>query len=177
VALTLSKCLQNIRGSDNGLSPFLNGSLGKYLEDNWSATNGNKAWAITFDGDNTFEIAQKTIPDFLIVITPSSSSPLVQVGATQTTMALQRFTIKVIKRLSKPNQYAEDEELKVYDLRGQIIDWCTNSGFSIATLTVDGEGLPTMTTFTYISEGNVERSKDGRFIRKELFFTSKLWLC
>ena len=177
MALNLSDCMQKIRGSVTGLAPFDAGSLGKYLQDNWGEPNGNKAWGITFDGANVYEIARETIPDFLIAIVPTSVTPIVQVGAEQTTFAVQRWTFRVIKRLAKKNAYAEDEELPLYDLRQQIIDWVTQSNFSIGSLTLDAGGLPTLTTFTYISEGNVERSKDGRFIRKELYFTSKIWLC
>lgn len=163
--------LQKIRGSDTGLATFTAGSLGAYLVTSGWTLSGDDSFQIELFNQSVQKLAERRLEGFRIGIYESGSSNGTLIQDDRNDLVTQPYTISLFKKLAREDEYGENEEKHVMDLKDDIVAWAKDSA-TVSSLTVDGDGQASIYTFTYITTNTIIRDDVNKFVYLELKFNA-----
>lgn len=161
--------IKRLRGSETGKAPFFDYSLGAYLVANFGAMGGKKGWVIECSNPTIESLTTRNLPLFRIGIYHDSLSAKILVEDDRTDQIIQGYTISVFKQMARADGYDEEEELNFYDMADAVMDWA-NTYLQPTALTLDEDGCPTLFDFRYVSQSQIQRSNEQKYIYQEFNF-------
>ncbi len=169
MALGSYAILQKIRGSDDGTPPFTAGSLGAYIASNFGALGSPYSWQVELFNQPIQALVRRNLEPFRIGIYEGSSVGSMLVEDDRPDLIRQPYVISIFKKIARENEYGENEEKHLLDLKDDIVAWSKDSA-EITTLTLDSNSEASLLTFTYITTNTIVRERN--YIYLEMNFNA-----
>ena len=167
--LSSRQILANLRGSETGKAPFLEYSLGDYLTKYFDLSKGKRSWMIECSNPAIISLVNRKLQLFRIGIYHNSLSNSILVEDNRSDQVIQGYTISVFKGMARKEGYDEEEEFVFYDMCDAIVNW-QNTYLKPTVLSMDADGCPTILDFKYVSQSQIQRSEEQRYIYQEYNF-------